>query len=210
MCSRIDFRRRNAGFTLVEVLAAVTIFIIAFLSGTACISQLLVNETMQYQRTMAGTAAMLLADYHVRHALAEGAAPADLIGNTASIGAGLPTPLLTEQFSSEPTPWDNLVFSDGDFAPGDRVFAFVPGPVTDSLSSAALDLSEYQCLLLTVSPSVVEADSHLAFRQVSFWYLPSNVLAAVAPTSGAPAYTTAHPASAVFLGRYLLPDRYQP
>jgi Tfp pilus assembly protein PilV len=207
-------RRTSAGFTIVEVLVSVTVFIIAFLSGMACIAQLLLNQNLNYQHVVAGTGAMLLTDWHVRRAITEApVAPApaadtlDFITHTTSASSAI----LIERFSAAAPAWSNINFVGGEFAPvapnADRVFTFSATPVTDTLSGALLDLSEYQSLVVTVSPAATrETDARIAFRQVSFWYLPANDLTAAI----AGGYTAAHRVTARFVGRYLVPDQYLP
>ncbi len=217
MCARPDRRRLGGGgrrgFTIVEVLISVTVFILAFLSGMACIAQLLLNQNINYQHVVAGTGVMLLTDWHVRRAIAEAplapapaADTADFLTHTTS-GT---SPILVERFSAAAPAWSNIDFLGGEFVPvapnADRVFSF-SATAADTMSGATLDLSEYQSLLVTVSPAATkEADAKIAFRQVAFWYIPANDLAGAI----AGGYTAAHPASARFVGRYLVPDQYLP
>jgi prepilin-type N-terminal cleavage/methylation domain-containing protein len=200
--------RASNGFTLVEILASVSIFVIVFLSSTACIAHLLLDQNLSYQRTVAGTAAMILTNWHVERSIAESSPKLGFIANTTT-GPGQ---ILTEKFSTQAVPWSNIVFNTGDFigTPGpsaDRVFSFSGTTVTDGVNGASIDLSEYQNLVVTVSPpSGREADSKMSFCQVSLWYLPANNLADAISN----AYTPADPTHAQFLGRYLVPDTYIP
>jgi len=219
MCVRPErildgFSRRRRGFTIVEVLISITVFILAFLSGMACIAQLLLNQNINYQHVLAGTAVMLLTDWHVRRAITEApvaSPPAADALDLITHATASPNPLLVEKFSAAVPAWSNVAFVGGEFTPvapnADRIFSFSAVPVTDGLSGATLDLSEYQSLLVTVSPaSVPETDAKMSFRQVSFWYIPASDLAGAI----AGAYTASHRASARFVGRYLVPDQYLP
>ncbi len=199
--------RNDAGFSLIEVLASITIFTLTFLAGTAGIARLLVTQNHNYQHTVAGAAAMLLADWHVKRCVSQSPAMQDFIANTTTA----PNQILVERLSVQATPWDNVKFHGGDFvatgANADRVFSFTAASVTDALAGCSIDVSEYLPLMVTVSPaSTSESDTSMTFREVSFWYLPERNLA----DAIAGIYTVARPTVATFVGRYLIPDAYSP
>jgi hypothetical protein len=192
---------------MIEVMGSIALFSLVFLAGTGYLAQLLMIQGMNQQRTFAGTAAMLITDWHVDRAVAIAPSTRDLVATTTAAGDDL----LVEQFSPRPAPWDNVTFSGGEITrsgpDADRMFTFAGATVADARTGANLDLARYRDLLVTISPpSAPEADAKLSFRQVAFWYLPPGALARA---TGGQA-TAANPVVAQFLGRYLLPDCYHP
>jgi type II secretory pathway pseudopilin PulG len=188
-------RRNKSAFTLIEVLAAVGAFTIAFLAGFAAIGTFMIKQDAAYQRTIAATAAMLLADQHLRYTgsltAAQAALPAS--GSMTQRAIAGANPLLVAA-----SPTATITKRGGDFVTGDKYFVFAAGTITDpTLNSAQFDLSEYQALVITTSATV--ADTAGVYQtQANFWYgSRDDILSNKATTIE-------------FLGRYLLPDMMVP
>ena len=151
------------GFTLIEVVGACAAFTIAFLAGSAAFARLLQQQTVNYHRTLASAAAMLLADWHVD------AGSGAFLGNTS--------PLLDAI-----TPGPQVKFKGADYITGDSMYVFKP---TVSLTSV------YASLIITVSPQSAqetpnvpgEADEKMTWRQLTFWYGSPNKVQASGPCS---------------------------
>lgn len=164
------------GFTLIEVVGATFAFSIAFLSGSAAFARLLQQETVSYHRTLGASAAMLLTDWHVD----KGAG--GFLGHTTGVNDPLRTITLGP----------NIVFKGGDPDAADTYCLF-------NQSADSVDLKLYGQLLVAVSaPGAREADSHIAWRQLTFYYASTT------------AVTGAKPCTLESVGRYLVPDDIQP
>lgn len=184
---------RAAGFTLIEVLAAVSLFSLMFLAAAGTIGSLTAQQALNYQRAVAGSAVLLLADWHAARA-ARQTPQAGFLDNASLAGANASHPL---RLIPAPPP---LRFVGGEHGAGDAVLVFNPDPIADAMAGGArLGFDAYAGLVLTASePSRREADSGLTFRQLSFWHgRRDEVLAG-------------RPATVRFLARFLLPDRGEP
>jgi type II secretory pathway pseudopilin PulG len=183
-------------FTLVEVLAAIGAFSLVFLSGTGAIAQLTRTQSTNYQRVVAGTAAMLLADWHATRATQQ-VPQLDFATNTSSTVPDATRPL--RRILAPPA----LRFVGGDHGAGDAIYVFNPDIVTDGSAAPGttqLDFTAYRSLILSLSPPTPtpETDSGTYFRQLSFWQgSRSDLLAGRS--------MTLH-----FVGRFLIADRCQP
>lgn len=168
------------GFTLIEVIGAVFAFVIAFLAGSATFARLLQQQNLNYQRTLAASAAMLLVDWHADHAAG------DFEQNTVS-AADAPLRAVS--------PAGAVDFRGGDRQASDALYAFRATAGT----AGSVDLSLYGSLVVALSqPSPQESDAHLVWRQLSFYY--GSLKAVEGPGR----------ASLDFVGRYLVPDRAIP
>lgn len=198
------FRHTHAGFTLVEVVAAMGAFTVAFLAGFAAIGTFMIRQDMNYQRTVASAAVMLIADRHAHHSaqLSATSAAAATQSSLREICIGSSA---THAYLQYVTPTMSKVrFKGGDMDKiNDKIFVFRTGAIKDPLmvdpvgsaSPARVNLNDYQNIIVTMSVPNTEADSGIDFTQVSLWYgyredLINNVDTTVE-----------------FLGRFLVADR---
>lgn len=185
--------KRRAGFTLVEVLAAIGLFSLMFLAAAGAVGSLASEQSLTYQRAVSGAAMLLLADWHTTRAVQQ-TPQQDFLTNAASASPSTTVPL--RLLTTPPA----LRFVGGEHDPGDALLVFNPGTVTDAAADGAqLSLDAYRRLVLTLSaPSLKEADSGTIFRQLSFWQgSRDEVLAGKAGTVR-------------FLARFLIADRCEP
>lgn len=198
--------RNRRAFTLIEVLAAVGAFTIAFLAGFAAIGTFMLRQDMNYQRTQAAAAAQFLAEWHTNKVIAAAGPPRPEFcspSGTASGATLADSPLILAWAENLTNVRDNLKFKGGDFVwTTDKVFVF-----NDNCSVGGKTIAAHgfgmRNLIVTVSPVVLETAvppetfGSIPFRQVSFWYgSRSDILA----LSGS-AKTTVE-----FLGRYLIAE----
>lgn len=185
--------RRRAGFTLVEVLAAIGLFSLMFLAAAGAVGSLAAEQSLNYQRAVSGAAMLLLADWHATRAVQQ-TPQLDFLTNASS---SVPSTTMPLRLVAIPPA---LRFVGGEHDPGDAVLVFNPATITDTAADGAqLSLDAYRRLVLTLSsPSIKEADSGTIFRQLSFWQgSRDDVLAGKAGTVR-------------FLARFLIADRCQP
>ena len=177
------FRPIRRGFTLVEVIGAVTAFTIAFLAGSAAFARLLQQQTVNYHRSLGSAAAMLLTDWHV-----DANNGNDLVTNIAD---GTPDPVVTSKpLYRLPSIGGQVRFKNADYVAGDDVCVF-------HAAASGHDLRLYGSLVVTISPpSAREADSLLTWRQMTMWY--GSVEGVLNNRS----------TSLEFVGRYLVPDTH--
>lgn len=184
---------RRAGFSLIEVLAAIGLFSLMFLAAAGAVGSLTSAQSLNYQRAVSSAAVLLLADWHATRAVQE-TPQQDFLAHASSATPSTTVPL---RLLAVPPP---LRFVGGEHSPGDALLVFNPGTITDAAADGAqLSLESYRRLVLTLSaPSVTEADSGAIFRQVSFWQgNRDDVLAGKTSTVR-------------FLARFLIPDRCEP
>jgi prepilin-type N-terminal cleavage/methylation domain-containing protein len=198
----------NKGFTLIEVLAAVGAFTIAFLAGFAAIGTFMLKQDMNYQRTVAAGAAAFLSEWHANKTLQSTGASRPRFGDSdspipASFSAsGSILKLAIKKGSSN---LNHITFKGGDArTPSDALlddlFVFETGSVSDG-NGNTVDLSSFgydmENLIVTVSSSSAETvgSTTLPVRQVSFWYGSRSDVLSVSASSK----TTVQ-----FLGRYAI------
>jgi prepilin-type N-terminal cleavage/methylation domain-containing protein len=205
------------GFTLIEVMAAVGAFTIAFLTGFAAIGTFMIKQDLNYQRTVAASAAMFLAKWHSDKVLAGtgGTRPvlvnATVANSTASGPAtSHPLKMLFPQSASQLTTASGgvypITFKGGDFSRGnDALYMFNSGATMTGAGSNSINTAlRYDILNLVVSiaPTVNESVSggnNIPLTQVSFWYgTPADVQAASSTS-----LTTLQ-----FLGRFIIADPF--
>lgn len=213
---------RERGFTLIEVLASITAFTIVFLAGFGGIGKLLLTQDQNYARTLAASAAMLIADWH-HHAQV---AATDFTKSLVDTGTGVVSSSSTDTthlLAQIPAgnlgsiKWHGYDFTwTGDNKPDTSKDQFYVFNATPSLSTPAISLDlnndhtknpftdyEYEMLLVCVSPaSSKEGDSHVTFRQLSFWYGPPNILKDLR--------TASQTITLELVGRFLIADTYAP
>lgn len=192
----------KSGFTLIEVLAAVGAFTIAFLAGFATIGTFMIRQDMNYQRTQAAAAAQFLTEWHTNKVItaAAGSRP-DFIGSASGAAASYPLQMPWSKASNEVKTY--VTYKGGDMAKGtDELFIF-----SDDCTLGAKTLKNHgfgmRHLIVTVSPPISEAQSGtetfgaITFRQISFWYGSKSDILALS----ASAKTTIE-----FLGRYMIAE----
>lgn len=182
--------RLRIGFTLIEVVGAVAAFTIAFLAGSAAFARLLQQQNTSYQRTLAASAAMLVADWNVDKRVK--GAGAGFLNNTADLlepPGGTPA---TETLKDN----THLHFQGDDAGKDDTIRVFRKAV----LGYENKELETYQSLVLTVSPVSLDESSApggialIRWRQVTFWQ-------GRAEDVRVPRAATMH-----YLARYLIPD----
>ena len=176
----------KSGFTLIEILAAMGAFILVFLAGSAGLMRLMQTQTLNQQRTVAASAAMLLADWHAsKSPHSEDDAINDIYGagnllQTVCVPAAMPA-----------VKWRGATVGM------QMVSYFNPSVVGPPYS---LDLTAYKNIIVTVPfSSQLEVATGMYFQKVNFWYgdqaslFPANV-----------------PDTFYFLGSYHIPSQYIP
>lgn len=198
----------KSGFTLIEVLAAVGAFTIAFLAGFAAIGTFMIKQDMNYQHTVAASTAMLLAEYHINQN-----------NKAAGLGSDLPTNLtpLLDAVPAGNKPYITPKGGGISTWTGQNLYVFKTAVVNDGLPTAtSLDLTTnsptgYDFTNLTISiPATAttatggtsDIDHKIPWRKISLWYgSPSDVVAAV---------DASHKTTIEFLGSYVIPDTLNP
>lgn len=190
--------RTKSGFTLVEVIAAVGAFTIAFLAGFAAIGTFMIRQDMNYQRTLAASAAMFLAEWHTNKVISSAAPRPDLIGTASGSALVIAWPKGSANLS-------NITFKGGDKnemnSSTDHLFVFNQTSITDAtgntIDSSAFAYGMRDLIVSMPAAASTEASNLPPVRQVSFWFgSRADVLAASASSK-----TTVE-----FLGRYLIAD----
>ncbi|MCK6488407.1 MAG: hypothetical protein L6R48_08785 [Planctomycetes bacterium] len=190
-------------------MASVGAFTIAFLAGFAAIGSFMIRQDMNYQRTVAAAAMMLIADRHAHATTQLTATGAAIVNDTSLRAICMGSGSATHPYLQYVTPTlANITFKGGDMnTANDKIFVFRSGLVSDDLmvdsasATAAIskvNLADYQNLIVTMSVPQTESDSGISFCQVSFWYGYRDDFLAALPTPK----TTVE-----FLGRYLMADR---
>jgi prepilin-type N-terminal cleavage/methylation domain-containing protein len=119
-------RIARSGFTLVEIVAALGAFSIAFLAGFAAIGALMIRQDINYRATVAGSAAMMFLKKNDTKGY-----DAVYVGNYMNSYA-IPT---GTKFRGYPV---------ADAAPSGNLFTFKTGTVN------GVELAEYRAVLMTV------------------------------------------------------------
>lgn len=209
--------RPLAGFSFVEVLAAMMVFTLVFLTGFAGIGRLMLIQDQSYARTIASSAALLVADWHHRRQQEGGRFAISL--TQVSLGVvgnpGTNDCLLTKVPNSHVA---DIVWKGSDFSwnssnkpeASDEFYVFNRTPSIMPVGTEQIDLAhprssvcEYDALLLCVSPpSARESDSKLTFRQITFWHGPPSIVQGL--RSGHEMNTL------VLVGRYVIADTFAP
>lgn len=177
--------RSRSGFTLIEILCAMGAFILVFLTGSGGLMRLMMTQTINQQRTVAASAAMLLADWHTTKSVAASGVndfETDIDGTIADVIGGTGTVSTLTNVKWRGTKPDST----------EKVYTFKTSAAAGPYALA--DLNAYQQLIFTVSTSAGDASS-MNFQVVSFWY--GDPLSATTNTSD----------TFEFLGSYLMPDR---
>lgn len=168
--------RHNRAFTLVEIVAALGAFSIAFLAGFAAIGALMIRQDINYRSTVAASAAMLF----LREGKTKAYDPTDVNFEVKfmSVAGGYAIPDNT-LFRGYPVSLPAL--TPGTTYPGvdsKKIYTFKNGLVdingaTDS-AGKFVDLSEYRAVLWTKVASV---------NKLIFWYgAPEEIEAGRATT----------------------------
>lgn len=220
-------KHSRRGFTLVEVLAAVGAFTIAFLAGFAAIGTFMLRQDHNFQRTQAAAAAMFLSEWHANWvtrpsatAAASGARPRFGDSDTPVPTAGFTASgsILKMIWKKDPALTSNYKYitfrgGDGNSGPNvaktDDLFIFNSGKIDDSqgIPDNAIYMDELQYgfkdLIVSVSSSSSETVGSYTFpvRQLTFWYgSPNDVSAA----------SSSNKTTVEFLGRYMIMEPILP
>jgi type II secretory pathway pseudopilin PulG len=189
----------RSGFTLIEILCAMGAFILVFLTGSGGLMRLMMTQTTNQQRTVAASAALLLADWHAAKSVAVAPAASNFETNVldfATHNVTYPTvSSLTSMWPASDT--DKKKFWRGPLPHGtENIYTFMTSTaLLGAPYAATLDLAAYQQIIFTITtPSTADATG-MKFHVVTFWY-------------GDPVSTTTNIADRFeFLGSYLMPDR---
>jgi len=186
----------RAGFTLIEILASMGAFILVFLTGSAGLMRLMQTQTINQQRTVAASAALLLTDWHAtKSPLSENQFLNDITGAPTPIATMVGVPSWP---GSSNTPnsikWKGLRLDL--IAPSGLLLYFMP--TATSPTGEVLDLTAYKDILFSVSDQKTDWSSGMTFHAVSFWQGdPASTL----PTSVDTFY---------YLGTYIIPNQSVP
>lgn len=216
------------GFTLVEVLASIAAFTIVFLAGFGGIGKLLLTQDQNYARTLAASAAMLIADWHHRMQMDGTFAVSNLAKSITDASGGTVASDSSHLLFTVPVAnvanvkWRGYDYNwtaanTPDTGAGKDTFYLFNSNPTLSLTAPATPITlnlandpankftayEYSMLLVSISPpSAKEADSKLTFRQISFWYGPPQILNDMR--------TSAPNITLELVGRFVIADTYAP
>lgn len=204
----------RSGFTLVEVIASIGIFAVAFLIGASAISSFMLKQEESFQRTVAASAAMLLVDHCYR------------IGppNATATGPNLTGGVSGVLKPAHSTWWSKIRFKGGPkeaIGPSDHCFVFDRSALTVSshptsagvnniaVGGATINIAEYKSIIVVISDArhVERHDTALPasgttlfspegidWRRMTFWY------------GYAPDVENGNKTTVSFLGSYLYAD----
>lgn len=160
---------RNRAFTLVEIVAALGAFAIAFLSGFAAIGALMIRQDINYRSTVAASAAMLFVQKSVTEVNALTNATALMDEHIGGIPADT-------RFRGYPVAPEGTPLSAADLILDNKIFTFK----TVSPLPGSLPLTEYRPIIMT---RIRVGTTGPAGGRMVFWYgAPEEVEAGRATT----------------------------
>jgi type II secretory pathway pseudopilin PulG len=162
----------RGGFTLIEILCAMGAFILVFLTGSGGLMRLMMTQTNNQQRTVAASAALLLADWHTSKYIS---APASFLTNISDVVDPTPTGTVAGMTNNwGATLSDKKKHWRGELPDGsEKVYTFKTSAAAGPYALA--DLAAYQQIIVTVSDkpidvSTAEPTTGMKFHVVTFWY----------------------------------------
>jgi hypothetical protein len=187
----------RTAFTLVEVLAGMSVFVVVVLGGFVAVSQLLSHQSETYARTRAASLAMHASNMYM-HALNYTSSRTTIPSPHPVFTPGDPSQLFIT-VASPPTATDTYIgATPSDYRSGGSWYfpsESTLGPTNPS--SVPMRSGSYDDLMVYLSPSSTESNEYMKYAYMSIWQV-DRVSFELTPASGTVNRKLR------FLGRYVM------